>query len=176
MKITKEAVEAHLACKTKGHLKLAGEAGTVSDYEAMTLATGRVSREAALAKLVARLGQGDACRGVAVTADTLKEGAPFLVDATYEDDILSIRFDALERADGPSELGDHHYLPVLHHHGDKVGRRQKVLLAVLGLALARVQGVRPAVGLVARGPEGRLGKVRLDAKLYRQADRRRSTN
>ena len=59
---------------------------------------------------------------------------------------------------------------MLHHHGDKVGRQQKVLLAVLGLALARVQGLRPAAGLVARGPEARLGKVRLDAKLYRQAE------
>ena len=28
----------------------------------------------------------------------------------------------------------------------------------------------PPTGLVARGPEGRLGKVRLDAKLYRQAE------
>ena len=41
---------------------------------------------------------------------------------------------------------------------------------MLGLVLARVQGLRPAVGLVARGPDGRLGKVRLDAKLYRQAE------
>src|SRR5262249_26690587 len=41
---------------------------------------------------------------------------------------------------------------------------------MLGLALHRVQGLRPAVGLVARGHEGRLGKVRLDAKLYREAE------
>ena len=83
---------------------------------------------------------------------------------------MSIRFDGLKRADGASKLGIHHYLPVLHNHGDKVGRQQKLLLAVLGLALARVQGLRPATGLVARGPEARLGKVRLDAKLYRKAE------
>ena len=129
------------------------------------------SREAALARLVARFGEGDACRGIAVTAATLKQGAPLLADATLEDDGLSLRFDALKRADGASKLGDHHYLPVLHNHGDKVGRQQKLLLAVFGLVLARVQGLRPAVGLVARGPEGQLGKVRLDAKLYRQASR-----
>src|SRR5262249_22655852 len=57
-----------------------------------------------------------------------------------------------------------------HNHGDKVGRPQKLLLAVLGLTLARVQGVRPADGLVALGPEARLGKVRLDPKLYRMAE------
>ena len=136
----------------------------------MTTAARRASREEALAKLVARFGEGDACRGRAVTAATLKQGAPLLADATLEDEGLSLRFDALKRADGASKLGDHHYLPVLHNHGDKVGRQQKLLLAVLGLALARVQGLRPAVGLVARGPEARLGKVRLDAKLYRQAE------
>jgi predicted RecB family nuclease len=41
---------------------------------------------------------------------------------------------------------------------------------VFGLTLARIQGLRPASGLVARGPDARLGKVRLDAKLYRQAE------
>src|SRR5262249_40353093 len=83
---------------------------------------------------------------------------------------LSVRFDALKRADGASKVGDHHYLPVLHVHGDKVGKRQKLLLATLGLLLDGVQGLRPSVGLVARGAEGRLGKVKLDAKLYRQAE------
>ena len=36
MKITNEVLEGYLNCKTKGHLKLAGETGTKSDYEAMT--------------------------------------------------------------------------------------------------------------------------------------------
>jgi predicted RecB family nuclease len=169
MKITNEVMEGYLNCKTKGQLKLAGESGTLSDYEAMTFQARRASLEATLARLAARLGEGDACRGVQVTPETLKRGAPILVDAILEDENLSIRFDALKRADGPSKLGGHHYLPVLHAHGDKVGREQKSLLAVLGLVLARVQGLRPAMGLVARGSEGRLGKVRLDAKLYRQA-------
>jgi predicted RecB family nuclease len=40
---------------------------------------------------------------------------------------------------------------------------------VLGLVLARAQGVRPVQGLIARGTDDRLGKVSLDAKLYEQA-------
>jgi hypothetical protein len=51
-----------------------------------------------------------------------------------------------------------------------VSRARKMLLAVLGLVLARLQGLRPATGLVAHSPEGRLGKVRLDPKLYHQAE------
>jgi hypothetical protein len=62
MKITKEVLEAHLNCKFKGHLKLAGEVGTRSDYEAMTTATRAASREQAIAKLVVRSGGGTACR------------------------------------------------------------------------------------------------------------------
>ena len=90
---------------------------------------------------------------MAVTAATLKQGKPLLADADSRRRGSVAPLDALKRADGASKLGDHHYLPVLHNHGDKVGRQQKLLLAVLGLVLARVQGLRPATGLVARGPE-----------------------
>jgi predicted RecB family nuclease len=151
-KFTREIIEAYLNCKTKGHLKLAGERGTES------------------AKLVARFGEGDGCRGISVTAATLRKGAPLLADATIEDEELCLCFDGLKQAGGLARVRGHHYLPVLYNHGDKVGRQQRVLLAVFGLALARVQGVRPAAGLVVRGLEARLGKVRLDATLYRQAE------
>jgi predicted RecB family nuclease len=169
-KITREIIESYLNCKYKGHLKLAGERGTQSDYETMTAAARQASREEALAKLVVRFGEDDACREMAVTAATLKQGKTLLADAELADEDLSLRFDALKRAVGPSQLGNHHYLPVLHQHADKARQQQKVLLALHGLVLARVQGLRPAVGLLARGPEARLGKVRLDAKLYRQAE------
>ena len=168
MKITNEVLEAYLHCKTKGRLKLAGESGTPSDYGAMTAATRAASRKEAVARLVARF--PDARRGVPVTAATLEERAPLLADAILEDGNLSLRLDALRRVDRASTPGGHHYLPVLHVPGDRAGRRERLLLAVLALALARVQGLRPASGLVARGPEGRLGKVRLDAKVYRQAE------
>lgn len=168
-KLTRDIIESYLNCKYKGHLKLIGESGTKSDYETMIAAARVSSREQAVARLIARFGEGGACRGMAVTAATLKQGRQLLTDAHLEDDDMLLRFDALKRAESASTLGDHHYVPVLHNHGDIVGRREKLLLAVLGLALARMQELRPAVGLVARGPEGRLCKVRLDAKVYRQA-------
>lgn len=169
-KITRDIIESYLSCKYKGHLKRSGETGTKSDYETMTIATGESSREQAVTMLVARLGEGNVRRGTIVTFAALKQGVPLLADADLEDEGLSLRFDAMKRADGVSKLGEHHYVPVLHNHSNKVGRRQKLLLAVLGLVLARVQGVRPTNGLVARGPEATLGKVRLDSKLYRHAE------
>jgi predicted RecB family nuclease len=168
--ITRDIIESYLNCKYKGHLKLTGQSGTISDYEAMATAARAASREQAVARLVARFGDGDGCRGLTVTAATLKQGAPLLADAQLEDDALSLRLDALKRTDGTSKLGDHHYVPVLHNHGDKVGQGHRLLLSALGLALARVQGLRPADGLVARGPEAKLGRVRLGPKLYRRAE------
>jgi predicted RecB family nuclease len=168
-KITLDTIKSYLSCKYKGHLKLAGECGAKSDYEAMTAAEDQASREEAIAKLAARVGEGNARRGTAVTTAALKLRTTLITDASFDDDAMSLRFDGLKLVDGASGLGDHHYLPVLHAHGVKVGRQQKLLLAMLGLVLARVQGPRPATGLVARGSEGRLGKVRLDAKLYRHA-------
>jgi predicted RecB family nuclease len=169
-KITRDTIESYLNCKYKGHLKLTGESGAISDYEAMTTAARESSREQALTRLAARFGEGSARWGTAATADLLEQGAPILLDAGLEDEDLSVCFDALKRADGISKLGNHHYVPVLHNDGEKVGRVQKLLLAVLALALARVQGMRPADGLVAHGTEARLGTIRLDPKLYRRAE------
>jgi len=44
----------------RGHLKLAREGGTQSDYEATTTTAIRASQESALTNLVARFGEGDA--------------------------------------------------------------------------------------------------------------------
>src|SRR5262249_29344291 len=116
--ITRDTIESYLNCKYKGHLKLTGESGTISDYEAMATAASVTAREQAVTRLVARFGGGDACRGMTITAALLKQGNSLLVDAILEDDGLSIRLDALKRADGASKLGGHHYVPVLHHRED----------------------------------------------------------
>ena len=104
------------------------------------------------------------------SAETLRDGPPLLVDAVFESEVLSLRFDALKRVDGASKAGSYHYVPLVHQYGDKVGRQYKVLLALHGLVLSRVQGIRPAFGFIACGREARLVKVRLDAKTYRPAE------
>src|SRR5262249_29656102 len=168
--ITRDIIESYLNCNYKRHLNFTGPRGSPSDYETLMTVARSSWREQAVAGLIARFGEGEVCQGTTVSASNLEQGRPLLAEVDLEDEGLSLRCDALKRADGASKLGDHHYVPVLHHDGDKVGSGQKLLLAVLGLALARVQGLRPTVGLVARGPEAKLGKVRLDPKLYRRAE------
>jgi hypothetical protein len=116
-KITRDIIESYLNCKYKGHLHLAGDSGTPSDYETMTTAQRQVSRGQAVARLVARFGQGDAGWERTATAAVLKQGTPFLADVDLGDEVLSLRCEALKRAEGASKLGDHHYVPVLHGDG-----------------------------------------------------------
>ena len=51
-KITREVLESYLHCKTKAHLRLAGQRGNVSDYEAMLLAKRQEVRQRAIAKIL----------------------------------------------------------------------------------------------------------------------------
>ena len=96
-KITRNIIESYLSCRYKGHLRLSGASGTKSDYETMTTTATSSSREQAVARLVARFGEGDACQGMTITVATLKQEAPLLADAALEDEGLSLRFDALKR-------------------------------------------------------------------------------
>ena len=74
----------------------------------MATVASATSREQALAKLAARFGPGHACQRTAVTAAVLKQRAPTLLDASIEDEGLSLRLDALKRVDGASKVGDHY--------------------------------------------------------------------
>ena len=53
-KITREILEAYLHCKTKAHLKLAGQQGSVSDYEALLAANRQEVRQQAIGKILAK--------------------------------------------------------------------------------------------------------------------------
>jgi predicted RecB family nuclease len=149
-KITREAVEAHLKCRLKAHLLMAGEHGHPHDYELMLKEAREHVRSAAVVKLLSRHGQG-APRGQPLTADLLRQGHALLLDAVLEDDDLSLRFDALVRVEGGSGLGDFHYLPVLFHEAERPKEEVRALLGIFGLLLGAVQGKEPAAGVLIHG-------------------------
>ena len=51
-KITRQILEAYLNCKTKAHLKLAGQQGNVSDYEALLISTRQEVTQQAIGKIL----------------------------------------------------------------------------------------------------------------------------
>src|SRR5271165_7000853 len=107
-KITRDILEAYLSCKTKAHLKLAGQQGIRSDYEAMLAETRQEVRKTAIDKILALNPEGKVVRDIILTTAALREGLSFVLNATLEDDLLSLNFDGLKRVDGPSTLGDFH--------------------------------------------------------------------
>jgi predicted RecB family nuclease len=169
-KITRDVLESYLRCRTKAHLKLAGQAGTKSDYEGLLAESRARVRLAAVDRILARHHEDEVARNVPLAASTLKEGPSFVLDATLEDDHLSLHFDGLKRVDGASNLGAFHYVPMLFHEGRHVGKDQRLLLGLYGLFLSRLQGKVPAFGVVWHGEECRATRVRLGADV-RKAER-----
>src|SRR6185369_5603178 len=92
----------------------------------------------------------------------LKKGAAFLVNATPEDEHVSLAFDGLKRVPGPSKLGDFHYVPVLFAEGRQVRKQQRALLDVYSLLISRLQGQAPGSGIIWHGKECRTTRVRLN--------------
>src|SRR5208283_5262907 len=96
-KINREILEAYLYCKKKAHLKLAGQQGVVSDYEALLVENRQEVRHQAIGKILARNPEGEVVRDISLTAATLRAGASFVLNASLEDDLLSLSFDGLKR-------------------------------------------------------------------------------
>jgi len=67
-KITRQILEAYLNCKTKAHLKLAGQHGVVSDYEAMLVENRHAVSQQAIGKILARNPESEVARDISLTA------------------------------------------------------------------------------------------------------------
>jgi predicted RecB family nuclease len=147
-KITRDALESYLNCKTKAHLKLAGDQGSMSDYEGLLVATRREVRQKVTGNILTRHPEHEVARNITLTATALRAGPSFVLDGIFEDDLLALVFDGLKKIDEPSNLGDFHYIPLLFHEGRKVGKEQKLVMEVHSLLLSRIQGRSPAYGVV----------------------------
>ncbi len=127
--ITREILEAYLNCKTKAHLKLAGQQGTVSDYGALLLTRRQEARQQAIDKILARHSEAEAANDIPLTAAALRAGPLFILDAILEDDVPALKFPrrpikAVGRA--VPGLGDFRTLPVLFHEADKLRQEHRL--------------------------------------------------
>jgi predicted RecB family nuclease len=164
-KITRDTLESYLLCKTKAHLKLAGHCGDSSDYERLLIATRQEVREKAIAKILER--HLDTVRDIALSAKALRSGPAVVLDAVLDDNALALAFDGLKKVDGPSKLGEFHYVPILFHEGHTVGKDQRLLLEVYGVLLSQIQGRLPSNAVVWHGRECRSTKIKLNADMRR---------
>jgi predicted RecB family nuclease len=161
-KITRDVLESYVHCTYKGHLKLAGEQGNISDYEVLQAEARSRVRLAAADRLMGRHKDGAILRGVALTLPLLRQGVPLLLDATVEDHTLFIRFDALQKEDGMSRLGDFHYIPVVFDDAERPRRQQKELLDLYGVIIGDLQGRQPGSGMLIHGQSCTVQRIRLN--------------
>ena len=160
-KITRDIAESYLNCKYKGHLKFTGQQGARSDYEVLLAETRDAVRRQATDLILVRHRGERVKRDLVLTPAVMKEGAAFLLNATLDDEYVTLTFDGLKRVPGPSKLGDFHYVPVLFFECRQVRKPQRDLLDVYGLLLSRLQGRAPGTGIIWHGKECRASRVRL---------------
>jgi predicted RecB family nuclease len=161
-KITRDIIESYLNCKYKGYLKLAKQRGIESDYEGLLAESRDEVKRRATDSILARY-QGDKVqRDLLLAPAALKRGAAFLLNATLEDEQISLAFDGLKRLPGASKLGDFHYIPVLFFEGRQLRRQQRALLDVYGWLLSRLQGRAPGSGIIWHGKDCRASRVHLN--------------
>lgn len=161
-KITRDVLESYLHCTYKGYLKLSGEQGNKMDYEVLQEEARSRVRLSATDRLIGRHKDRAILRSVALTRSLLKQGVPLLLDAIIEDYALSIRFDALQKETGKSQLGDFHYIPIVFDEAERPRRQQKELLELYGIIIGNLQGRQPAYGMLIHGQNCTVQRIRLN--------------
>ncbi len=159
--ITREVLESSLNCKYKGSLKLDGQTGTQAGGDDPLIPAAESGfRLRAISRLASGYAEQEIRRGVSATTALLGQGLPLILDATVEGSTVSLRLDGLKKEAGPSLLGDFHYVPVLTHEGERIGKAQRRLIEVLALAVGELQGRVPSMGVVVHGDACRVVRVR----------------
>jgi hypothetical protein len=82
---------------------------------------------------------------------TLRKGVPFILNGHIEDDRHAIQIDGLKRVKGASIIGEFHYVPVMFCEARRARKSERQLLAAFAVLLSRIQGARPAGGILYLG-------------------------
>lgn len=167
--ITSNVLESYLHCLLKGYLKLTGQSGCPSSHEELMSQLRSEVRLTAIDGILRGHSLNDVVRCTSLSIAVLKEGASFILDADLEFAPFSLHFDGLKRVSGASKLGTFHYVPVQFYGSKQIRKPQKLLLGIYGVFLGRLQGKRPAVGIIMHSKGCRTQKVQLD-RHYREAD------
>lgn len=161
-KITIDSLESYLYCKYKGYLKSTCHQGTQSDYKKLLYARRDEVKLNIIKKILARDKNIQIARDLRLSTSLLKQGLPFILEATLEDDIYSISFDGLKRVQGKSILGDFHYIPMLSYARRRIHKEQRLLLELLGVLISQIQGAMPNSGIIWHGKECKPTVIRLN--------------
>jgi predicted RecB family nuclease len=147
-KINRRVLESYFACKFKAHLKLSSVQDAPSEYLNIAHEEDRRFTRAAQRRLLKTPTDDVVPTRVTLTRSLLSAGSPLILDATFEDERVSLQFDGIMKLDGLSALGSFHYVPILFYDGGTVRQPQKQLLEVYAAVLQALQDRAPSAGIV----------------------------
>lgn len=170
-KITNDILECYAFCRYKSYLKLIGNQGTKSDYEAKFLSLRNEAKIRAINKILSQYKEGQIVKNIPLSTDILKQERLFILETTLEDDRFSLNIDGLKKVAGTSKLGEFHYIPVIFYERQKISKEIRFLLNLYGALLAQYQGVIPSNGIILLGKECKTIRINLhsDTKEVTQA-------
>jgi len=93
--ITRDILESYLNCRYKAHLRLRGELEIKSDYEKKLSAFRMRLRQVAIDKILAQHPTTAVPTEIPLNFANLRDGPPFILGATLDDDFFSLKYDAV---------------------------------------------------------------------------------
>jgi hypothetical protein len=147
MRVTRELFDSYLSCKTKAHLLLEGKKTTRHEYGALMREAHQTFTPLAISAIRRRNGLSSASKPKHLTRRVLEHAPGVVLGTSLDNGSYHFSFDALQRVDNASALGDFSYVPVLFVP-QAVREQDKRILTFGALTLA---GQRHVCGL-----EGRL--------------------
>jgi predicted RecB family nuclease len=162
MTVTPQLFEAFLSCQTKCWLRAANEAPTGNEYAQWCAARGDRYRADEVERLSANKRAGECL--VAPTVETMKSTACLLtVDVPARAANVETRIAAVERVPSAGRGKPSQFIPIRFAWPNKLGRHEKLMLALDALALAETFGHDVPVGKIVHGDDHATLKVKLPA-------------
>jgi predicted RecB family nuclease len=161
-KITRDVLESYLFCKYKSYLKLLGQQGDTSDYERLQTARRREVRLSVVDKIRVQHQENQIVSNIVLSTSAIEQEPLFILDASIEEEYISLSLDGLKKVPGVSRLGQFLYIPMLFYEREQVRKEQRLLLELLALFLPQYQTVAPSLGIIWHGKECKTTTVRLN--------------
>ena len=159
--ISNEIFDAFLTCSYKSFLLTSGLKGEKSDYLELILGLDLKYRVAALNRLAITAGKGLAVKIPKCQLQELRAGDETFFNVCVTVEGLNSQIDAVKRAEGLSQLGAFHYIPMLFCRDVRIRKIQKLWLAYRALVIGQAQGRMPDHGVIIYGPEFRKSRISL---------------
>ena len=152
-KISQDVLESYVACHYKAYLKLAGHEGTPADGPTLPPSGEAILPTAVVDEVRPQRLKVQAINSVELTPSFLSKGLTPIWNGVFETDLMSLHIAGLQRVDGPSNIGDFHYLPLVLQSGSGSHETRRLLLDVYGFILSNLQGRVPDQGIIWKGEE-----------------------